>query len=201
LFLSVDLEEMCVCWTIVCDHRYSKQYTADLDLLPAARSSITGFAPVVAIASSSRSVVSPVARRLLRGVGPVASSSSSSRVVVVGTPVAARGLNDRLLAALDSVAELVAVVALDAAPVLGLSTLASGMAFCITVAAAHHTRLGALARQVARLMAVVAGAVISSTTGSAHGLARLSAVRLAMTSFAAVEARLSTTTLRAITLL
>jgi hypothetical protein len=71
--------------------------------------------------------------------------------------------------------ELLTVTALDARPILGLVALVGLVALFVAVPAAEYFRLGALARHVANLLAVV---TLSSTTSSARSAQRLRTVGL-----------------------
>lgn len=92
--------------------------------------------------------------------------SSSTSVARVSPAAAGSLLLRRLRAALLAVTEVVAVSALDAAPVLGLVALAGLMLDGVAVAAAHHLRLGAFAGDVALNTTVVAGTAASSASGA-----------------------------------
>lgn len=76
-------------------------------------------------------------------------------------------------------AELIAFVALDSRPVLGLGTLASLMSGRVAVAATEDLGLGTVTRNVTNLLAIKTFA-ISSATGTAHGLAGIGTLHLAV---------------------
>jgi hypothetical protein len=118
-------------------------------------------------------IVHPVARRLNSSITPTASRSRRTTSIA---PITAGVLSRRLRAALLAVTEVVAIAALDAAPVARLGTLPRRMTFLIAVAAFHHARLVTLAGQVTLIAAVMA----STSAATSHRLTWLSAIGLAM---------------------
>jgi hypothetical protein len=77
-------------------------------------------------------------------------------------------------------AEVVAISALDAAPIARFGTLAGHMTLLIAVATLHDTRLVTLTRHMTLITAVVTGTATTTTTTTSHRLTRLSAFSLAV---------------------
>jgi hypothetical protein len=91
-------------------------------------------------------------------------TGSISRLSAIVAPLTTIDLDHGRLTALDSVAVLLAVVALDTTPVFRLGTVDSLMLHRVAVAAAENLGLRALARDMAKLLAVVA---LTTATASA----------------------------------
>jgi hypothetical protein len=153
-----------VCWAMVRYHRANRRMESAQITLPARRSTGIG---------SRGGVVSPVAARLNRDITPT--SSRSCRTASI-TPVTTSRLSRRLRATLLAMAEVVAISALDAAPIARFGTLAGRMTLLIAVAALHDTRLVTLTRHMTLITAVVTG----TATTTSHRLTRLSAFSLAV---------------------
>ena len=168
------------------DSKSSGQQAMGVQGLLPARSIAT--APGVALGGSSR-VVSPVARRLSRNSVTTRSpaTGSSSRTTTSIAPVTASILARRLGAASTTVSVVLAVGALDTAPVLGLIALLGHMTHGVAVAALHDARLVTLLRDVALVAAVVAGATATTSTSTSTRSKRFGTVGLVVTGRTSVE--------------
>ncbi len=96
-------------------------------------------------------------------------ATSTSRSFSTIAPTTLSILLNRVWAALQTVAILVAVAALDARPVLGFFALPGTMTLLVAVAAPHDSGLWALPRHMALLLAVVAGTSAAPTSAIGTG--------------------------------